>query len=86
MFNSDEKKIKAEILKRAKLIAEENYRKEIMFQAFQASDLHYAILIDLMKVAKINGRVSITFKNGDTVVIEDKGDREELAKGSHELY
>lgn len=71
LFNSEEKKIKREILKRAMAIAEEHYRKDVMFKSLQASDFHYAILFDLMKAAQLTGKVTVEMKDGTKIVIED---------------
>jgi len=77
MFNifkkdSDEQKLKKQIYERALAMAEDSYKKELMFRSLQASDLHYAIIEDLMKAAKLTGEVIITLKDGATVKIVNK--------------
>jgi hypothetical protein len=81
-FMSEEKKIKAEIYKKAMAMAEDAYQKEIMFKSLQASDLHYAIIQDLMKAAQLTGLVTITLKDGSVIKIENKGEaRQQLNDG-----
>lgn len=71
LFDTEEAKIKREIMKRAIKIAEDTYRKEVMFNSLQANDLHYAIIFDLIKTAQYTGSVSITLKDGTKIEIRD---------------
>lgn len=71
IFSSEDRKIRKEIKKRAFAIAEEHYRKEVMFQSLQSSDFHYAILFDLMKAAQLTGKVTVEMKDGTKILIED---------------
>lgn len=81
-FMSEEKKIKREIYRKAKAMAEDAYQKEIMFKSLQTSDLHYAIIQDLMKAAQLTGLVTITLKDGSVIKIENKENaREQLNNG-----
>jgi hypothetical protein len=73
-FNSEERKLKKQIFDRARAMAEDSYKKEIMFRSLQASDLHYAIIQDLMKAATMTGIVTITLKDGSVIKIENRQD------------
>lgn len=75
---SEEQKVKKEIMARAMKIAEEAYHKEIMFKTLQASDLHYAILYDLMKASHMTGRVVVKMKDGTEILIESAKERDQL--------
>lgn len=68
---TEEEKIKEGIVKRALELAEQTYRKDVMFRTLQESEFTYAIMTDLMQAAKLTGRVTITFKTGTEVVIEN---------------
>jgi len=85
LFKSEEEKIKEGIVKRALELAEQTYKKDVMFRTLQESDFTHAIMQDLMKGAKLTGRVTIKFVNGTEVVIENldrypDNPREELEK------
>lgn len=71
LFETEESKIKKEIFKRAMQIAEETYRKDVMFKSLETSDLHYAILYDLIKAAQFTGSVTVTLKDGTRIDIRD---------------
>ncbi len=86
MFWTEEAKIKREIRRNALKLAEEQYHKDIAFRALKSSDLHYAIIQDLMHAAKFTGLVTIEFKDGTKMRIEDKGDRERLKEGVEGLF
>ena len=86
-FESEEKKIKRQIMERAKAMAEETYKKDLMFRTLQASDLHYAIIEDLMKSAKLVGEVTIKLKDGTEIKIKsDDQTRENLNKLDNQLF
>ena len=85
LFKSEEEKIKEGIVKRALDLAEQTYKKDVMFRTLQESDFTHAIMQDLMKSARLTGRVTIKFVNGTEVVIENldrypDNPREELEK------
>lgn len=85
LFKSEEEKIKEGIVKRALELAEQTYKKDVMFRTLQESDFTHAIMQDLMKSARLTGRVTIKFTNGTEVVIENldrypDNPREELEK------
>jgi len=85
LFKSEEEKIKEGIVKRALELAEQTYKKDVMFRTLQESDFTHAIMQDLMKSARLTGRVTIKFVNGTEVVIENldrytDNPREELEK------
>jgi hypothetical protein len=82
----DEMKIKARIRKQAMQMAEESYKKDVMFRTLQASDLHYAIIQDLMKAAQLTGLVTITLKDGTTIKIENKEDARAELNRSEQLF
>ena len=82
---SEEEKIKKAIVDRALEVAEQTYKKDVMFRTLQESDFTYAIMNDLMKAAKLTGKVTVKFVNGTEVVIENtelyqSSPREELDK------
>jgi hypothetical protein len=77
-FDTEEKKIKRQIIANAMKMAEDAYKKDVMFRTLQASDLHYAIIQDLMKAAALTGKVTIKLKDGTEIVIENKEAREQL--------
>jgi len=78
---TEEDRIRKEIYAKAMKMAEESYHKEIMFRTLQASDLHYAIIQDLMKAASFTGLVTITLKDGTAIKIESKdGPRDRLSQ------
>jgi hypothetical protein len=82
---SEEEKIKKAIVDRALEVAEQTYKKDVMFRTLQESDFTYAIMNDLMKAAKLTGKVTVKFINGTEVVIENtelyqSSPREELDK------
>lgn len=66
-FNSEERKIKKAIFDRAKAMAKESYQKDVMFRTLQASELHYAIIQDLMVAAKYTGSVVVELKDGTKI-------------------
>lgn len=68
---TEEEKIRQGIFQRAHELAEQTYKKDVMFRTLQESEFTYAIMQDLMKTAKLTGRVTITFKTGTEVVIEN---------------
>ena len=72
---TEEQKIKKQIYSRAMAMAEDSFKKEIMFRTLQASDLHYAIIQDLMKAASLTGSVTITLKDGAVIKIESKEEK-----------
>lgn len=74
MFGSEERKIKKQIFANAMKMAEDAYKKDVMFRTLQASDLHYAIIQDLMKAAQLTGLVTIKLKDGTEIKIENKSD------------
>lgn len=85
LLKTEEEKIKDGIVKRALDLAEQTYKKDVMFRTLQESDFTHAIMQDLMKAAKLTGRVTIKFVNGTEVVIENldrypDNPREELEK------
>jgi hypothetical protein len=86
MFNSEERRIKKQIMDRAKAMAEETYRKDVMFRSLQASDLHYAIIEDLMKSAKLVGEVVIKLKDGTEIKIKSDDNRQELNRIDNQLF
>ena len=81
-----EEQIKQNIIDRAMAMAEETYKKDVMFRSLQASDLHYAIIEDLMKAAKLTGVVVIKLKDGTEIKIESKEDREHLNRLDGQLF
>ena len=89
MFFTPEAKIRKEIERRAyeqaKVLASEAYAKDVAFRSLQASDLHYAIIQDLIQAAKLTGRVTVKLKDGSEIIIESKGDRE-ILNGSGGLF
>jgi len=81
----EERKIKKQIKDNALRMAEESYKKDLMFRTLQSSDLHYAIIQDLMKAAQLTGLVTIKLKDGTEIKIENKVDaRTELNR--EDLY
>ncbi len=86
MFWTEEAKIKREIRRNALKLAEEQYRKDVAFRSLRSSDLHYAIIQDIMQAAKFTGLVLIELKDGTKIRIEDKGDRERLKEGVEGLF
>lgn len=85
MFRN-EKQIKKDIMKRAIAMATDAYEKDVLFKSLQASDLHYAIIEDMIKAANMTGKVTIKLKDGSEIVIEGKDDREELNQLKDSLY
>jgi len=85
-FKSEDQKIKAEIYRKALAMAEDAYKKEVMFRTLQASDLHYAIIQDLMKAAQLTGLVTITLKDGSVIKIENKEDARAQLNAGDSLY
>lgn len=79
---SKDDQIKKEIMDRAIIIAEEAYKKEVMFKTLTGSDMHYAIIYDLMKAAQLTGKVTLKFKDGTDIVIENTNPRDELNEQS----
>jgi hypothetical protein len=77
-WNTEERKIKKAIIANALKMADDAYKKDVMFRTLQASDLHYAIIQDLMKAANLTGKVTIELKDGTKIVIENKEAREQL--------
>ena len=78
----DEWKIKQRIRGQALAMANESYKKDVMFRALQSSDLHYAIIQDLMKAAQLTGLVTIKLMDGTEIKIENKENaREQLNVG-----
>ena len=71
-FNSEERKIKKAIMDKAMAMANETYTKDVMFRTLQSSELHYAIIQDLMKAAQLTGTVTIKMKDGTEIKIESK--------------
>ena len=59
-------------------MAEQQYHKDVAFRTLQNSDLHYAIIQDLMQAAKLTGLVTIKLKDGTEIKIESKPEREQL--------
>jgi type III secretion system FlhB-like substrate exporter len=87
IFNSEEKRIKKQIMDRAKAMAVETYKKDLMFRTLQASDLHYAIIEDLMKSANLVGEVVIKMKDGTEIKIKsDDNARANLNKMDQQLF
>lgn len=62
--------MKKEIMARARVIAENQYRKDLMMKEFTESDLTHAVLLDLMKAAHLAGRITVEFKGGTKLLIE----------------
>jgi hypothetical protein len=85
-FNSEEKKIKKQIIANALRMAEESYKKDVMFRTLQANDLHYAIIQDLMKAAQLTGLVTIKLKDGTEIKIENRQDARNELNRQGELY
>jgi hypothetical protein len=83
---SKEYKIRAEIKRNALKLAEEQYRKDVAFRSLQSTDLHYAIIQDLMQAARLTGRVTIKLADGTEIKIESKDDRDDLNDKSRELF
>lgn len=77
-WNTEERKIKKAIIANAMKMADDAYKKDVMFRTLQASDLHYAIIQDLMKAANLTGKVTIELKDGTKIVIENKEARQQL--------
>jgi len=71
-FNSEEAKIKRAIYRKAQAMAHEAYEKDVMFRTLQSTELHYAIIQDLMKAAQLTGTVTIKMKDGTEIKIESK--------------
>jgi hypothetical protein len=85
-FNSEEKKIKKQIIANALRMAEDSYKKDVMFRTLQASDLHYAIIQDLMKAAQLTGLVTIKIKDGTEIKIENRQEARSELNRQGELY
>lgn len=86
MFGKSERQIKRDIMKRAEQIATEAYEKEVMFKSLSASDLHYAIISDMIQAANLTGKVVIKMKDGTEIVIEGNKEREELNRLKENLF
>ena len=86
IFKSEDQKIKKQIYDKAMAMAEEAYHKEVMFRTLQASDLHYAIIQDLMKAAQLTGLVTITLKDGSVIKIENKEDARAQLNSSDSVF
>lgn len=84
---TEEEKIRQGIFDRAMQMAEQTYKKDVMFRTLQESDFTYAIMTDMMKAAKLTGRVTIKFINGTEAVIEN-ADRypDDPRKALEDLY
>ncbi len=85
-WNMKEQAIKKEIMSRAEKLATEMYEKEVMFQTLKASDLNYTIIQDLIKAAKLTGKVTIKLKDGTEIVIEGASERDELNSLAQNLF
>jgi len=86
LFDTEEKKIKRAIYKRAEEMAKQTYEKDVMFRSLQASDLHYAIIEDLMKAAKLTGEVEIKLKDGSVIKIKNDEARSSLSRLDEQLF
>jgi hypothetical protein len=77
-----EEKIRREIRRKAfahaKATADEAYAKDVAFRALQASDLHYAIIQDMITAAKLAGSVTIKLRDGAEIRIDSRSDRDQL--------
>ena len=81
--------LKKEIYGKAARLAEESFRKEVEFRELTSTNLNYNIISDLVKAAKLTGKVEIRLKDGSVVTISDTtvvSDRTALNSQSEQLY